>query len=236
MRKKTNQIFLALVVCLMLMSSIAIGCSDAGAADAAYSNGEALQVSKPLQISKPVIHRFTASPDTIRTGEKATLNWDVSGSTEISISPSNIFGPAKGSVDVNPSITTAYTLSAINAEGSTSTSITVSVNTGMVVGCDPVTGRNQDIDLTWEQLCLATDYQVQIAKDPGFTLMVWDTCIYTPSDSMSPTLILPPNNRFQSGQTYYIRWRVRGSATGEQIRSPWFQAEPLTIKQGFPVD
>ena len=39
-----------------------------------------------------------------------------------------------------------------------------------MVGADPVTGRNQQVDLSWEQLCLSTGYELQIAKDPDFTL------------------------------------------------------------------
>jgi hypothetical protein len=41
-----------------------------------------------------------------------------------------------------------------------------------LVGADPVTGRNQQIDLTWEQLCLSTLYELDIAKDAGFTLRI----------------------------------------------------------------
>ena len=41
-----------------------------------------------------------------------------------------------------------------------------------LVGADPVTGRNQQIDLAWEQLCLAPGYELQIAKDKDFTLRI----------------------------------------------------------------
>jgi len=184
---------------------------------------------------RPVIYRFMTSQGTIKPGGTATLTWAVDGTEEISISPSGISGPARGSITVNPAQTTTYTLIAENASGTASSSVTVSVS-GRIVGVDPVTGRNQDIDLIWEQLCLSTEYQVQIAKDRNFTLNVWDTGIYSPVDTLSPTLTIPPSSRFQSGQTYYIRWRVRGVATGEQIRSPWSEIEQLTIRQGLPVN
>ena len=32
-----------------------------------------------------------------------------------------------------------------------------------MAGADPVTGRNEQIDLSWEQLCLSTSYELQIA-------------------------------------------------------------------------
>jgi hypothetical protein len=184
-----------------------------------------------LPLSKPVINSFTATGDHIFRRD-IMLTWDVTGSDEISISPSSISGPHHGSIDVSPSSTTTYTLTASNDAGTATASVTVSVNPGKIVGVDPVTGRNQEIDLIWEQLCLSTEYQVQIAKDPRFTLIVWDTGIYSPPDALSPALIIPPSSRFQTGQTYYIRWRVRGTATGEQIRSPWSAVEKLIIKQG----
>jgi hypothetical protein len=43
-----------------------------------------------------------------------------------------------------------------------------------LVGCDPVSGRNQEINFTWEQLCIAVGYDIEIAKDPAWTLRVFD--------------------------------------------------------------
>jgi hypothetical protein len=41
-----------------------------------------------------------------------------------------------------------------------------------LVGADPVTGSNQQIDLAWEQLCLSTVYELDVAKDANFTLKI----------------------------------------------------------------
>jgi hypothetical protein len=46
---------------------------------------------------------------------------------------------------------------------------------GAIIGCDPASGRNQEVNFRWEQLCIATIYQLQIAKDKAFTLQVFDT-------------------------------------------------------------
>jgi hypothetical protein len=46
---------------------------------------------------------------------------------------------------------------------------------GAIIGCDPATGRNQEVNFRWEQLCIATIYQLQIAKDKAFTLGVFDS-------------------------------------------------------------
>ena len=40
--------------------------------------------------------------------------------------------------------------------------IQVKPDSDFIVGYDPVTGRNQDIAFTWEQLCLASEYQVAV--------------------------------------------------------------------------
>ena len=39
-----------------------------------------------------------------------------------------------------------------------------------MAGADPVTGRNEQIDLSWEQLCLSTSYELQIAKERVSTM------------------------------------------------------------------
>jgi hypothetical protein len=41
-----------------------------------------------------------------------------------------------------------------------------------LVNCDPVTGRNAQVDLKWEQLSLAEAYDVEIGKDKWFDLVV----------------------------------------------------------------
>ncbi len=41
-----------------------------------------------------------------------------------------------------------------------------------LVYCDPVTGRNAQVDLKWEQLSLAEAYEIEIGKDKWFDLAV----------------------------------------------------------------
>jgi len=43
-----------------------------------------------------------------------------------------------------------------------------------LIGCDPVSGRNQEINFTWEQLCIAVGYDIEISKDTAWTLRVFD--------------------------------------------------------------
>jgi len=90
------------------------------------------------------------------------------------------------------------------------------------VGCDPVSGRNQQVDLAWEQLSLTDRYELQLAKDRDFTLKISPpissagnissvtgaTTIYTDAVNVtSPAVWLPPGSLPEAGAFYY--WRIR---------------------------
>lgn len=102
------------------------------------------------------------------------------------------------------------------------------------VGADPVTGRNQGFDFRWGDAYLATVYEVQIAKDPNFTFIVFQTQTYTPFDVTNPALVFPPG-RFEAGHVYYWRVRVRGTAYGQSILSPWSEPVEFTVETGLPT-
>jgi hypothetical protein len=72
---------------------------------------------------------FSADTATIDAGQAATLRWDVRGAASVTLSPGAGSVAASGSLAVNPSITTAYTLLALDAAGnSTRAALTVNVN------------------------------------------------------------------------------------------------------------
>jgi hypothetical protein len=116
-----------------------------------------------------------------------------------------------------------------------------------VISNDPVSGQNEEVDLRWEQLCLSSEYQVQIAKDPGFTIIVLDTGPFAPASSVSPGAYYPAGGRttspssltgwgnLEAGHTYYWRARVRQAATGQHMLSPWSEVHSFTTKSGVPV-
>ena len=118
---------------------------------------------------------------------------------------------------------------------------------GTTIGSDPVSGRSQEIDLRWEDFCLSSQYQVQIAKDPNFTIIVLDTGFFTPASAESPAAYYPagglatapsaltPWASLESGHTYYWRVRVRQAATGQVMRSPWSEVKSFTVDSGLPV-
>ncbi len=116
------------------------------------------------------------------------------------------------------------------------------------VASDPVSGQSQDVDFSWEQLCVSSDYQVQIAKDPNFAIVVVDTGHFVPGSPTSPSAYYPAAGRstmspsalsplagLESGHTYYWRVRVVRAATGEYVHSPWSETKSFTVEAGLPT-
>ena len=121
---------------------------------------------------------------------------------------------------------------------------------GGFIGADPVTGRSQQIDFKWRPLKDIFGYDLLIAKDVNFTLLLsrevsralsmipvdnlTGAWIVTPADQESPSCWIAPG-ALEAGRPYY--WRVRGSRTVENttIHSPWSAAMFFSVKPGFPV-
>lgn len=233
MKKKIHRLrYCLLALLIILLAGLTTGC---------IIIPEESPPIAPPPISPPVISSFTASPEMISSRQSVTLNWNVSGATTVTIQPTLNSVEPIGTIELSPAASTAYTLIATNEAGSVTSFVNVTVkptNTPpdqKFVGSDPVTGRNQDIGFEWEQLCLSSDYQVQIAKDSGFTMIIFDSGIYAPSSSTSPALLYLAGGRLEAGHTYYWRARVRQTATGQAILSPWSQPQSFIIGAGYPV-
>lgn len=80
-------------------------------------------VNKP---GAPRILNFTGNPLEIGQGESSTLAWEVQGATEVDISHVGA-QTLKGSTPVTPSTTTTYILTAKNAGGEATASVTITV-------------------------------------------------------------------------------------------------------------
>jgi len=123
----------------------------------------------------------------------------------------------------------------------------LTMDDGTIIGCDPATGRAQEVNFTWEQLCVATVYQMQVAKDEAFTLYVYDSgALLAPISVTSPALVyysstgvtIPATvvaTQLECGHLYYWRVRVRDETTLDAVRSPWSDKRTFTIKAGFRV-
>ena len=90
--------------------------------------GIALQGEISKWFAAPVVTAFDASSSTITSGQEATLQWDVTGATSVSISPGIGAVSSSGSRTVSPESTTKYTLVAGSQfGGSVSKSISITV-------------------------------------------------------------------------------------------------------------
>jgi hypothetical protein len=129
---------------------------------------------------------------------------------------------------------------------------TLTMEDGTIIGCDPATGRNQEVNFTWEQLCIADEYDIQISKDERHSLEVArGVAAYT--IGLSPTLVYYANGTMtkpalswagtdpvvvpglECGHTFYWRLRVWDVRTDDEITSPWSETRAFTIKAGFKV-
>ena len=187
----------------------------------------------------PQIIAFQVSPAEIASGGSAVLSWETENAATVSIDQ-EVGGVAPaGQLTVAPACSTTYQLTVSNDAGLRTRYLTLQVsqpapNEPGTVGADPVTGRNSSMDLSWEDYCYSSDYQVQIARDEAFTLKVYDSGVLQPADSVFPAFSYPPG-WLEAGHTYYWRVRTVRSVTGQWAISPWSEAKPITVKPGFPV-
>ena len=117
---------------------------------------------------------------------------------------------------------------------------------GSLIGADPVTGRSQQVDFKWRPLRDIFGYDVLIAKDVNFTLLLSQNLQMTPVDNVTGAWIVTPADQdgpscwiapgiLEVGRSYY--WRVRGSRSwqGTPIHSPWSPTLFFSVRPGFMV-
>jgi FG-GAP repeat protein/glucodextranase-like protein len=93
----------------------------------------------------PVTVNISADPETIQLGESATLTWSSSNADTCVIEPGIGSVDVNGSIQVSPTQTTAYTITANGPSGTATTGVTVTVNyfleTNLIVS-DSASGDN----------------------------------------------------------------------------------------------
>jgi hypothetical protein len=119
---------------------------------------------------------------------------------------------------------------------------------GALVGCDPVSGRNQQVDLSWEQLCLAVRYELEIYKDRAYTMKVnpamnnrnaitsvtGSIIIDLDENNMTqPATWISPGSLPESGASYFWKIRVTRSSTRQIAISPWSEIRSFSVRPGF---
>ena len=110
----------------------------------------------------PQFIAFSATPSTISAGDQATLRWDISSATSVSISP-DVGAVSGSSATVKPTKTTEYTLTAVNEAGATQARTTVTVN---ALATEPANFRvtKADVtsmDLTWDATSGVSGYALE---------------------------------------------------------------------------
>lgn len=88
-----------------------------------------------------LISSFDASPDSIRPGESAVLNWHVSGVSNVTIEPDVGTVEPSGTLNVSPSTTTSYKLTASNGEKEDASYCTVTVEESPLLPQDNITSQ-----------------------------------------------------------------------------------------------
>lgn len=99
----------------------------------------------------PEIQSFTASSNSISSGETVTLSWSVSGAASLTLNSTDVTGLTE--ITVSPTIPTTYTLAATSETGTTSSHLDVFVNPPQGLRINEVMAVNsntlQDEDGAW---------------------------------------------------------------------------------------
>jgi hypothetical protein len=144
----------------------------------------------------PVVNSFTASPSGITVGSPATLSWNVSNATSVTINPGvGTFASSRTTI-VLPSVNTTYTLTATNAAGSTTATAQVTVSGA---GPSPSAGQpvvnyftaTPDIIASGDSTTLSWDVSnaTSVTIDPGVGAVdLVGTAVVSPPASTNYTL------------------------------------------------
>jgi len=112
----------------------------------------------PTPLGLPVINYFAANPTMIAYGGSTTLGWDVSNATSVTIDNGVGSVTSAGTTVVSPAMSTNYTLTASNAAGWYSLTITV------LVGAAPAAGMP---DLIIQDIVRSGDIVTYTIKNQG---------------------------------------------------------------------
>jgi phospholipase C len=158
-----------------------------------------------VTVTVPFVLTLTATPTTITTGQNSTLAWQVTGGTPTALSivdgsgnaVCNPCSPTQGSAMVTPAVTTTYTASATESNGSVITqSATVTVtaaNAGVIKHIFFMLQENRSFDMYFGQLG---------AYRPGRLTQFGITDTAT-IDSFNPTVTLTNANTGTKTQPFH---------------------------------
>ena len=121
MKLVTHSLYRAGLIAMLAAAVFTFGCKKPPKAPPPTPPAPAPAAARPTVT-------LQASPTSINKGESATLSWNSTDATELSIAPEVGAVTAQGSTKVTPSDSTTYTVTATGPGGSTSATATVTVN------------------------------------------------------------------------------------------------------------
>jgi peptidoglycan-associated lipoprotein len=145
----------------------------------------------------PVINSFTAEPSTIEAGQSSTLNWSITGATDMNIDNGVGAVQSSGQRQVFPRTSTTYTLTARGPGGMDSRSVTVEVSSAppppspstapQISGSELLSQQGQDAYFDYDKSDIRSDARDALTKDaallkqifqqdPNFTVVVEGHC------------------------------------------------------------
>ncbi len=135
----------------------------------------------------PVVTTFTASALTVFLGESSTLSWEVDNATGVSINGGiGVVDNPSGSVVVSPAVTTTYTMTASNGNGSSFAEVTVTVIPEPIIdtfaGAPLSIFAGESVDLNWSvrnSTSLEIDQGVGVVAGPSGVVSVSPTVTTT---------------------------------------------------------
>jgi len=132
----------------------------------------------------PTISTFTATPDSITSGDSTTLAWTLGGDAPTSLSIDNGVGSVLGTTSkvVSPTTTTTYTITATNSAGTATKQVTVAVADAYSYTTANVSGSverkfyfGQHHFLT---VILDPNNAIAIRPHPGLDINGWGSSLY----------------------------------------------------------
>ncbi len=196
----------------------------------AYSLQEVLaSTSTP---ARPVINSFSANPTSIAQGSSTLLSWSVTGATSLSISPG--VGTVTGtSRSVSPTATTTYILSATNAGGTSTSSVTVAVRPSATPARPVINSFSANPTIVTQGSSTLLSWSVtgatSLSISPGIGAVTGTSRSVTPT--ATTTYILTATNAGGSS-TSSVTVAVRPSATPARPVINSFSANPTIVTQG----
>ncbi len=196
-------------------------------------NTDNLQASARVRISTNApsvvsILFFNANPTAINAGQTSQLSWSIQNATSATITPGiGAVNPSNGTITVAPTMSTTYTLTATNANGSQSQSVNIIVNqtapTFSVCTVVPMNITSGESATIFYQTLNATS--VSISPNVG-SVGTNGSVVVSPTTDTNYTLTA--NGQFGSG-TCSVAVHVTAGAVPRIVR---FSASPLNIPQG----